>query len=410
MNSTFYLFIPRLNASSSALDSVELTWVFRNIHNELKLERGTLSKAAHSAIQHHVTVVLAGEDILFLTADVPGKNQQRVQQAIPYVLEDSVIDDVDNLHFAISKPAEDSDAASANHYQVSVINKHYFESILNQLENAGIQIDAVTVDYLLLQEGKALALEADRVVINSAELKFTSDIESVLSLEDYLPSNDSIKFIQCEKGTSENVDLLINKYNFKKDSCESHPLVHLVKNRSNNIINLLQGRYKKKKNWSQTGKTWLPVAALFLIWLIVQGILFVVDYASLSGQNQKLNEEITQIYKKTFPKSRRIIDAKAQMQQKLSSLKKRKGQSGRSFTEMLAGSANIISKRKGLKIKSLRYYDGRINLELELSSLQSLEQLKKQLNSEKGYEVEIQNASSGKDKVTARLQIIGAAL
>ena len=38
----------------------------------------------------------------------------------------------------------------------------------------------------------------------------------------------------------------------------------------------------------------------------------------------------------------------------------------------------------------------------------SIDKLKEQLNKEKGYQVEIQNASSGKEMVTARLQIIGA--
>lgn len=172
----------------------------------------------------------------------------------------------------------------------------------------------------------------------------------------------------------------------------------------------MQGSYKKKKNWSEEGKAWLPIAILFLVWISVQGGLFIFDYVNLSKQNKVLTAEITKIYKKTFPKSRRVIDAKAQMQQKLASLKKRKGQSGRSFTEMLSGSAGIFSKTKGLVIKSLRYYDGRINIEMQIASLQALDKLKEQLNKEKGYQVEIQNASSGKESVTARIQIVGAVI
>ena len=187
-----------------------------------------------------------------------------------------------------------------------------------------------------------------------------------------------------------------------------HPLVYLVKNRSNSNVNLLQGTYKKKKDWSKTGKRWLPVTILFTVWLLVQGSLFILDYISLNKQNKSLNSEITKIYKKTFPKSRKIIDAKAQMQQKLTALQKRKGQSGRSFTEMLSNSASIFSSSKGLKIKSLRYYDGRINLEIEIASLQALDKLKDRLSKEKGYQVDIQNASSGKTLVTARIQILGA--
>ena len=97
------------------------------------------------------------------------------------------------------------------------------------------------------------------------------------------------------------------------------------------------------------------------------------------------------------------------MESQLLGLKKRKGASGRGFTEMLSGSAAIFAKTPGLKIKTLRYYDGRINLELNIASLQALDKLKLQLINEKGYEVDIQNASAGKENVTARLQITGAA-
>ena len=219
--------------------------------------------------------------------------------------------------------------------------------------------------------------------------------------------------ICCDKETDENsnLDELTKNVNLNKEFCAVQPLLCLIKNSSkNNTVNFLQGSYKKKKNWSQTTKTWLPVAILFLIWLSVQGGLFIVDYISLSKQNKILNAEITKIYKRTLPKSKRIIDVKAQMQSKLTDLRKRKGQSGRSFTEMLSGSASIFSRTKGLKIKSLRYYDGRINIELQIASLQALDKLKSQLNKEKGYQVEIQNASSGKETVTARIQITGAEL
>jgi general secretion pathway protein L len=152
------------------------------------------------------------------------------------------------------------------------------------------------------------------------------------------------------------------------------------------------------------------MAALLLLWLGLQAGMFLVDYIHLATQNKKLNNQIVKIYKDTFPGSHRVIDARAQMQQKLASLKKRKGQQGRGFTEMLFTSSDVLTRFAGLKIKSLRYFDGQINLEVQLTSLQDLDKLKKQLNDEKGYQVNIQNASSEKGFVTARLQISGVAL
>ena len=410
MSASFFLFLPVRSNEITELESVTLSWVYEDINNELKLAHGLLSDAVMAAAQRYITVVIPGEDVLFLTAEVPGKNIQRIQQAIPYVLEDSVIDDVDELYFAIKKSNTDS---LDNEYDVSVINKDYFETVLQQLEKSGIYADALIADYLLLEENSSLFFDGERVLFNGSKVKFSFAVDSAINIDvESLNNNEKLKLINCDKISAKNLALtkLTENVIFTEERCETHPFLCLVKNCSNNNINLLQGLYKKKKDWSQTGKTWLPVTILFSIWLIVQGGLFVFDYIGLSKQNKLLNTEITKIYKRTFPKSRRIIDAKAQMQQKLASLKKSRGQSGRSFSDMLSNSANVFSQTKGLVIKSLRYYDGRINLEIQISSLQELDKLKGQLNKEKGYQVEIQNASSGKEMVTAQLQIIGAGL
>ena len=408
MSTPFFLFLPVQNNEEIDLASLTLNWVYEDINNDLKLGYGLLSDVVTAAVQKDITIVVPGEDVLFLTSEVPGKNIQRIQQAIPYVLEDKVIDDVDALHFAIKRSTSDN---LDHQYDVSIVNQLYFETVIKQLENAGIYANKMIADYFLLANDSALFFDGKRILFNTPEVKFSSAIDSAIFLDDKLFNKDkTLKLINCDKTDVENKELikLKDSMDITEEQCELHPLVYLVENRTNSHINLLQGTYKKKKDWSQTGKKWLPVTILFAVWLLVQGSLFVLDYISLSKQNKSLNSEITKIYKKTFPKSRKIIDAKAQMQQKLTMLQKRKGQSGRSFTEMLSNSASIFSSSKGLKIKSLRYYDGRINLEIEIASLQALDNLKDRLSKEKGYQVDIQNASSGKTLVTARIQILGA--
>ena len=117
MTSNYYLFLPKRGNESIELKSFSVSWVYEDANNELKLAQGLLRDAAIAASQHHITIVLPGEDVLFLTAEVPGKNVQRVRQAVPYVLEDSVIDDVDELYFAINKMNNDQ---SDNQYNVAV--------------------------------------------------------------------------------------------------------------------------------------------------------------------------------------------------------------------------------------------------------------------------------------------------
>lgn len=419
MSAEFYLFLPEKSSDSVDLNSVELSWVYEDVNKDFKLAQGLLKDAAVAALNQHIIIVVPGEDVLFLCAEIPGKNLQHIQQAVPYVLEDSVIDDVDDLHFAIAKTraSKENNSDASNQYNVAVINKHYFEYVLAQLEKSGIHADAMITDYSLLEQN-TLFFDGKKILFNGAKLKFSSLIEGEINLDyfDFAENKiDKLIYLSADADTEfqQNLNTLSDKLktdtDIYKEQCDIHPSLFLVKNKPDEkSVNLLQGFYKKKKNWSKAGKTWFPAAALFLVWVSVQGILFVVDYIRVSNQNKVLDAKITKIYKNTFPTSRRADNAKVRMESKLLSLKKRKGQSGRGFTEMLSASAAIFSRTKGLKIKSLRYYDGRINLELQIASLQALDKLKNQLNKEKGYQVEIQNASSGKENVTARIQIMGA--
>lgn len=396
MNSVFYIFLTREVDSHADLALSEVSWVYKDVNNELHMAQGLLTEAAEKAKGYQIAVVLKGEDVLFLNADVPGNNMQRVRQAIPYLLEDSLIDDVDDLHFAIKKYQE-------NNYHVAIINKSYFGQILGELKKYGINPGIVTSDYLLLDGDGILFSDGERVLYKSTGISFSVASTTDVSFNTLEPQ----KIIQC--GTSKQA-LFDDFTAVESESCESKPLLCLVENSSvNDSVNLLQGEFKETKKWSETGKNWLPVAAVLLVWLSLHGGLFIADYIGYSQKNEALKNQINTIYKKTFPDAKRIVNAKAQMQQKLSDLQKRKGQSGRSFSNMLTANAAILSKTKGLEIKSLRYYDGRINLELELASLQVLEKLKMELSKNKGYIVEVKNASSTKNNVTAQLQISGVA-
>lgn len=396
MNSLFYIFLPRLHSATTNLSLEEVNWVYKDINNELKLGSGTLSDAATVAKGYQVAVILTGEDVLFLNAEVPGKNSQRVRQAIPYILEESLINDVDELHFSIKK-------AKDNNYHVAVINKSCLETIINELKKSGIKPDIVTADYLLLDGEGTLFSDGQRMLYKSSELSFSAATTNEVTFDALNP----LKLIQCDSNEQQ---LLDNFTDVVSEYCEHQPLLCLVENSSvADSINLLQGEFKETKKWSDTGKNWLPVAAVLFIWLSLQGGLFIADYIGYSQKNESLNNQINTIYKETFPNAKRIVNAKVQMQQKLSDLQKRQGQSGRSFSNMLTATAAIFSRTKGLKIKSLRYYDGRINLELELESLQTLEKLKIQLSNNKDYNVEVKSASSTKNNVTAQLQISGGA-
>jgi general secretion pathway protein L len=407
MSTHFYLFLPEKAKTINELSSAEVCWVYKDVNNELKLVSGLLEDAVKAVVNNTVTVVLRGEDVLHLTATIPGKNLKQVQQAVPYVLEDSVIDDVDELHFAINKKHN-----ADNEYDVAVINEQYLKSIIAQFEKSGIQVDSIVADYSLLQ-ANTLLTDGTRLLCNCDDRRFSIIQTQNLSISTLgLDDHDIDKLVYCNPDSEAENKLAVfaDELKIVAEYSRAHLHFYLVKHiPAITGINLLQGAYRKKKNWSRMGKKWMPAAVAFFAWVLIQGVMFISDYMSLSEQNKKLSEQMAQIYKNTFPGSRHVSNPRARMESQLRSLKKRRGLGGQGFTEMLAGSAAIFASTPGLKIKTLRYYDGRINLELNVASLQALDKLKLQLMNDKGYQVEIQNASSAKENVTARIQITGAA-
>ncbi|MDH5731296.1 MAG: hypothetical protein OEZ58_20110, partial [Gammaproteobacteria bacterium] len=78
---------------------------------------------------------------------------------------------------------------------------------------------------------------------------------------------------------------------------------------------------------------------------------------------------------------------------------------GVSFMEMLSTSGDAIRNTPGLILRNIRYKTDQLDLEVEVSSLQVLDQLKQKLMSDANMDVEIQSAASKENKVQGRLQI-----
>ena len=144
---------------------------------------------------------------------------------------------------------------------------------------------------------------------------------------------------------------------------------------------------------------------MILIWAAVQLSMHIYDYARLKKQDVVLQQSLEKIYRQTFPDARKIVNVEVQMRQRLEDLRKRRGKAESGFTEMLVRSAPVLQRAPGLKLHALRYHDGRMDLELEVRDLNSLEQLKENLIKTGNWQVEIQSASSAENKVQGKLQV-----
>src|SRR6201999_1445602 len=71
-------------------------------------QSGPLSLAAPRSAGRRICVLVPGTDVLLTDPEVPTKAGTKLQQVVPYALEEQLADDIDDLHFAIGKRPADS--------------------------------------------------------------------------------------------------------------------------------------------------------------------------------------------------------------------------------------------------------------------------------------------------------------
>ncbi|VAW91777.1 hypothetical protein MNBD_GAMMA23-123 [hydrothermal vent metagenome] len=387
-------------------------WVLCNNGKPLgTLIKGPLSSAAKAARDARVIVIVPGEDVVISEISLPGQNKQRLLDALPFALEDQLIDDVSDLHFVLGPRYGNSQ------YVAAVVNRECMQRWNDICDELGLRVDVMVPDTLALSTSIGtwtILLEDTRSIVRTGvHAGFAvdhSNLNQLLSTtitdaEGVTP--ERINIIDCR-------DVNINTNDFSLDSgielhvnnFENDSLIWLAGHFDYEApVNLLFGEFSRKEKVKGQLRKWYPAAMLLAAVLFLSVTTKVVNYISLSNESRRLTTEMERVYKRTFPQAKRVVNAPAQMQQKFKAFQSRTGKSQSSLSSMLTLIAPILRSTPGLTIKSLRYQNGRIDIESDLRNFAALNQLEKVLSERAGMKVEVKSASQNKDKVVSRLEI-----
>ena len=396
----------------------QATWALCNNDGELtgKITTGALAELSEAAADRTSVILLNSHCLHINQLQLPTQNLQKLLKAVPYAIEEFIADDVENFHFVVAK--------NNNSTSVVGINKNTLKNIIQVFNDAGIKPEKIIPDALCLaaDEGKQWAclnykndsyLQTDvrngliishdilpYIVSSKLHDEKQDKPEKILlfSEQDEPTSFDQLK----EKGIDDDADIeLINiVYN-------SHPLVVFCGNYKQAMpLNLLQYGFKPKRKTSGYWQHWKLAASLAAVWLVLHLGLTAFQHSQLKDANFITKAKIEKIYKQSFPQSRKIVNPRVQMEQKLDELKGTAGSSNKGLLFLLAESFGTLSHdRDNITLQSLTYRNNRVDIGLEGSNLQAVETLNKNLNSNKKIKSEITSSSSEKDKVKGNLRI-----
>src|SRR5690625_1998429 len=115
-------------------------------HPQGPVHSGALADAAEATGGRPAIALLPGFDVLLLSARIPTQSRQKQMRALPFVLEDQLAEDVEDLHFV---PGAREDGALS----VAVIDKARLREWLDACKSAGIALTQIQPETLALPRG-----------------------------------------------------------------------------------------------------------------------------------------------------------------------------------------------------------------------------------------------------------------
>ncbi len=394
-------------------DTLQACWIRiddGHIVSDLKL--GSLAHAAEDLLAGAVIVYVPGEDVLLTQVRLPDNRRKQLIKALPYVLEDDLIDDVDSLHCVLGSRIE------PGLYNTAVVAHKKMRYWLDLLETAGIRVLRLLPDTLLLPFEKSSWTvfsehNPDQVLVRTdqeqgfvcSRLNLITFIQKAAEQEDSAPAK--IRLFHCESIDESALEVAVSGLSelewIDEPQIEDALSLLSLKNETPDF-NLLQSRYAPHSRIGQYLRPWYSSAALLGVLLVIGLATNIIQYYSLQTKNKALKRDIITTFQQAFPEIKRVVNPQAQMRHHLSRLRGSNKQ-GLSFAKMLSVIGPLAKSMKGLKIQSLHYQKGKMELLIELPDLQTLESFKQTLSTRTPWKVELKSANSSDNKVQGRMLI-----
>jgi general secretion pathway protein L len=389
---------------------------------------GPLSEAHMDVGERSVIVLVPSAEVLTTTVDMPIKGGAKLQAALPYALEEFLADDVDKLHFAAGS------RRSSGLIPVSVVSREKLEQWLSWLAEAGIEPASIIADIYGLARipGTISLLVADQqVVINDG-----ADTE--LIMEGISPGDALAAIGALDDGTSENSDqgedeevttmglprhVLVysapedeERYQHdwiamrqELDSLDIKLLADGVLPRlavtvaTGAGINLLQGAYGRKTDFSGAFQPWKYAAMLLLALGVVAVGGKAASYYSLTVQLEAVQQQYHSEYQQLVPGAALPRDPVATARSLLAG--SGSSQSPQVFLRSLEQLSQAIKQNRSASIQAISFRAGVVDIRLTAPDVTTLDNIQRAISQNGQFKATIQSTDQDGDKVNSRIQI-----
>lgn len=359
-------------------------------------------------------VLVPGDEVVTLHAVLPTRRRGRIHRALPYALEEQLLGDPAELHFALGAVTPEQHGVRV---QAAVVDRARLATWLEALEGHGVTPSALVPDYLAITPvegaftlvgGAVLgARNGPRVglrrvdggsVLDGDPAALAAELGVVL---DDVPPERRPSRLELQGLTEEQVTAA-------RDVADARGLtVHVAEPAPLDPragIDLLQGEWRRGFRTGHGLRPLMPAAALAAVWVALQTGALAWEVHEAERARAALETDIETVFREAFPE-RRLVRPRVQMERALEEASGSAPAAAREgFPSLLLAAGRAVARGEETKLRRLHYVDRGLELELEFRSVEELEMLEERLVA-RGLDVLVHTASAVGEGVQARVSV-----
>lgn len=340
---------------------------------------------------------------------LPTRNARKIAQALPFALEDHLLGDPTELHFAYQREQDDMLA-------VAVTARERLQQWLQALQAARLQpsrLCPATLSLPLDVDDWALAFVEDWIWVRSGPYTgfvcpaTTDTVPPLLTAALQEASSSAsmparITVFNAPAGLPADAwsAALQLEVNLAAESLWDARITTLPP------LNLLQGEFAPTRGLRNRLRPLLPAAVIAAVWLTGTLGLSFWEWWQLERQHRANQAAMTALFRQTFPEAKVVLDPALQMERSLEALRAQTGSAGHGdFLPLLASVAPTLGTNADANLRTLKYADSKVTLELRLPDFEALENIKNTVNATGKIRAEVLAANTQGSNVEGRLRI-----
>jgi general secretion pathway protein L len=373
--------------------------------------RAALSERAE--LPQSAWVILPGSQVTTRQLEYSEKEKKHLRNLLPFQLEDSVVGDIDDLHFALATPADGKVA-------VAYADRVWMQGVFAELAALGIEVQRCWSEALLLPltttnavsdyDDWTLSLRSDQLVLRyGRQLGFSVASKhgpmAIMMLLKAQERADNLPNLQLLAATEEELEELnaLIPAELQGQIVESECVSEWSLDYSNTSIDLCQGEFSQRLPIERWWKLWRSVAIFAGVCALVYLGASFFEIHKLSGENLAIRQQIEAQARSVIPQGR-LVDPEKQLSSVLKQMQPA-GQSS-SVMELLGQVLPEFAAVPSATIKGIAYTaeTGDLSINVQADSFATFESIRQKIE-QLGLNAELGSINAQGNVQSARLNI-----